>query len=101
MYRYHGRANAIRPYNNPQNPVNPVSKLIFTGKIPLKYPSSPKPKTTFPIFVGNYARSSHWFESGFIGLTITSLARVGRLSLKGFSYRRFSAMGNAWGESRV
>jgi hypothetical protein len=104
MYRYHGRANAIRPYNNPQNPVNPVSKLIFTGKIPLKYPSSPKPKTTFPIFVGNYARSSHWFESGFtgfIGLTITSLARVGRLSLKGFSYRRFSPMRYASAKRRV
>jgi hypothetical protein len=26
MYRYHGRANAIRPYNNPPNPVNPDSK---------------------------------------------------------------------------
>ena len=26
MYRYHGRANAIRPYNNPKNLVNPDSK---------------------------------------------------------------------------
>ena len=115
MQLYQGRANAIRPYNNilihnedvlfnHTNPVNPDSKLIFTGKIPLKYPSSPKPKTTFPIFVGNYARSSHWFESGFtgfIGLTITSLARVGRLSLKGLSYRRFSPMRYASAKRRV
>ena len=115
MQLYQGRANAICPYNNLliQNedvlfnhtkPVNPDSKIIFTGKIPLKYPSSPKPKTTFPIFVGNYARSSHWFESGFtgfIGLTITSLARVGRLSLKGISYRRFSPMRYASAKRRV
>jgi hypothetical protein len=25
MHRYHGRANAIRPYNNPKNPKNPVN----------------------------------------------------------------------------
>jgi hypothetical protein len=42
MHLYHGRANAIHPYNNlltqnkdvhcnPRNPVNPDSKLIFTG----------------------------------------------------------------------
>jgi hypothetical protein len=44
MHLYHGRANAIHPYNNlltqtkdvlsnPQNPVNPDSKTLFTGKI--------------------------------------------------------------------
>jgi len=26
MHLYHERANAIRPYNNPKNPVNPDSK---------------------------------------------------------------------------
>ena len=26
MHRYHERANAIHPYNNPRNPVNPDSK---------------------------------------------------------------------------
>jgi calcineurin-like phosphoesterase family protein len=47
MHLYHGRANAIHPYNNlltqtedvlcnPQNPVNPDSKLIFTGILTLK-----------------------------------------------------------------
>ena len=48
--------------------------------------NSNMPKTTFPVFVGNYARSSHWFESGFtefIGLTITSSIGVGRLLLYG------------------
>jgi|GEM_PF-4673487 len=29
MYRYHGRANSIRHYNNPQNPVNPDSNLFI------------------------------------------------------------------------
>jgi len=33
------------------------------------------------IFDGNYARSSQLFESGFSGLTITSLVWVGRLLL--------------------
>ena len=46
------------------------------------------------IFVGNYARSRHWFESGFSGfrgLTITSLVSVGRLLLDGaFIYRPFA-----------
>jgi hypothetical protein len=50
MHLYHGRANAIHPYNNlltqtedvlcnpinPVNPVNPDSKLIFTGIVTLK-----------------------------------------------------------------
>jgi hypothetical protein len=47
MHLYYGRANAIHPYNNlltqnkdvhcnPQNPVNPDSKLIFTGIVTLK-----------------------------------------------------------------
>jgi hypothetical protein len=47
MHLYYGRANAIYPYNNlltqtkdflsiPLNPVNPDSKLIFTGKITSK-----------------------------------------------------------------
>jgi hypothetical protein len=38
------------------------------------------------IFVGNYARSSQLFESGFTGfrgLTITSLGSLGRLLLNG------------------
>ena len=35
------------------------------------------------IFDGNYARSSQLFESGFSGLTITSLVWVGRLLLNG------------------
>jgi hypothetical protein len=38
------------------------------------------------IFVGNYARSSQLFESGFTGfrgLTITTLVSVGRLLLDG------------------
>ena len=46
---------------NPINPVNPDSKLINTGNIPLKYPSPPKPNTIYLVFVENYARSSHWF----------------------------------------
>jgi len=32
MYRYHGRANSIRHYNNPQNPVNPDSNLFVHWK---------------------------------------------------------------------
>jgi hypothetical protein len=42
-----------------------------------------KPNTIYLVSVGNYARSSHWFESGFIGLTITSLVWGGRLLLNG------------------
>ena len=30
MHRYHRRANAIRPYNNP---VNPDSNTLFNGNI--------------------------------------------------------------------
>jgi hypothetical protein len=81
MHLYHGRANAIHPYKNLLtqtkdvlcNPRNPDSKLIITGNTPLKYPSPPKSKTIYLVFVRNYARSSYWFESGFSGLTITSL----------------------------
>ena len=72
MYFYHGRANAIHPYKNlltqtkdvlsiPRNPINPDSKLIITGNIPLKYLSPPKPNTIYLVSVGNYVRSSHWF----------------------------------------
>jgi hypothetical protein len=45
-----------------------------------------KPKTIYLVFLENYARSSHWFESGFtefIGLTITSPVWEGRLLLNG------------------
>jgi len=36
-------------------------------------------------------RSSQWFESGFTGLTITSLVGVGRLLLNGASISWLSA----------
>jgi hypothetical protein len=47
MHLYHGRANAIHPYNNlltqtkdvhcnPQNPVNPDSELIFRAIVTLE-----------------------------------------------------------------
>ena len=56
------------------------------------------------IFVGNYARSSQLFESGFTGfrgLTIMSLFGVGRLLLNGaFIYRPF-ADGLLIGEKKV
>jgi hypothetical protein len=36
-----------------------------------------------PVVDGNYTHGSQWFESGFPGLTITSLDGVGRLLLNG------------------
>ena len=42
MYRYHGRANAIRPYNNPQNPVNPDSKPGYKHTKNQPKPTPPK-----------------------------------------------------------
>jgi hypothetical protein len=39
---------------------------LFTGH------TIPQKQETLPIFGGNYARGSWMFESGFIGLTITS-----------------------------
>jgi hypothetical protein len=38
-----------------------------------------------PAVDGNSTRSSQWFESGFPGLTITSLGGLGRLLLNGVS----------------
>ena len=44
---------------NPRNPVNPDSRQ--------DYRRYSKKKITSLILSGNYARSSHWFESGFSG----------------------------------
>ncbi len=58
-----------------------VEELIFKGNIPQKTSTSLNLRWKL-------RTSSHWFESGFSGLTITSLVWVGRLLLNGvFIYR--------------
>jgi hypothetical protein len=63
------------------SPIYPLVNQPYFRKSAIFYPlssggaiflDSPFPNM-HPLLVGNYARSSQLFESGFLGLTITSL----------------------------
>ena len=86
IYEWPANPNRRRPFQSYKSCKSWFKTNIYVKYSPKVPISTTKQNTMYPIFIENYARSSHWFESGFtgfLGLTIMSPVWRVRLLLNG------------------